>query len=133
MKRAMAPRPGSAPHLEQMARAYMSVIYNGAVATFPEELEQCTGFDWDDGNLDKNWLLHQVATAEAEETFFNRPFIVAPDAKHSRHEQRFAALGVTARGRRLTLIFTVRGTLVRVISVRDMSRQKRRIHERATQ
>lgn len=110
----------------------MSVIYKGAVASFPEELEHCTGFDWDDGNLDKNWLLHQVSTAEAEEAFFNRPFIVAPDAKHSRHEQRFAALGITARGRRLTLVFTVRGTLVRVSSVRDMSRQERRMYEKAT-
>lgn len=100
--------------------------------SFPEELEQCTGFDWAGGNLDKNWLLHQVSTAEAEETFFNRPFIVAPDAKHSRQEQRFAALGVTARGRRLTLVFTVRGTLVRIISVRDMSRQERRMYEKAT-
>ena len=103
------------------------------MAAFPEDLEQCTGFDWDEGNLDKNWRLHEVSTAEAEEAFFNRPFIVAPDAKHSRYERRLAALGVTSRGRRLTIVFTVRDRLVRVISARDMSRRERRIYEKASQ
>ncbi|MEO8183108.1 MAG: BrnT family toxin [Deltaproteobacteria bacterium] len=100
---------------------------------FSEELEQCTGFDWDDGNLDKNWALHQVSTAEAEETFFNQPFVVAPDARHSQRERRFAALGSTSRGRRLTIVFTLRGTLVRVISARDMSRRERSLYEKASQ
>jgi uncharacterized protein len=89
------------------------------VAAFPDELEHCTGFEWDEGNLDKNWLLHQVSTAESEEAFFNRPFIVAPDVKHSRREHRLAALGVTSRGRRLTIVFTIRDRSVRIISARD--------------
>ena len=37
---------------------------------------ECTGFDWDDGNSGKNWEKHGVADFEAEEIFFNRPFIV---------------------------------------------------------
>ncbi len=102
------------------------------MARFPEDLAVCTGFEWDEGNADKNWEIHQVSRAEGEECFFNRPILVAPDALHSRTEPRLAALGRTNGGRGLTMIFTVRGALVRVISARDMSRRERRIYEQAS-
>jgi hypothetical protein len=38
----------------------------------PDPLDDCVGFDWDDGNIDKNWYSHQVAWWECEEIFFNR-------------------------------------------------------------
>ena len=38
-------------------------------------------------------------------------------------------LGQTNAGRPLAVVFTIRGTLVRVISARDMSRRERRIYE----
>lgn len=101
------------------------------MAGFPDELSGCTGFQWDAGNADKNWELHQVSQAECEGVFFNRPVLVAPDDQHSQGEPRYGALGQTNTGRRLALIFTIRGTLVRVISARDMSRRERRTHEEA--
>ena len=101
------------------------------MATFPENLAECTGFQWDAGNSEKNWDLHRVSRAEAEQVFFNRPILVASDATHSQEEARYAALGRTNDGRRLTIVFTVRDTQVRVISARDQSRQERRIYEQA--
>ncbi len=101
------------------------------MAGFPDELLQCTGFQWDEGNAAKNWTLHQVTHAEAEQVFFNRPVMVAPDLRHSAAEPRYAALGRTDAGRRLSVVFTLRNTLVRVISARDMSRPERRIYEQA--
>jgi len=98
---------------------------------FPNDLAQCTGFERDAGNAEKNWELHQVSRAECEQVFFNRPIRVAPDEKHSGQEPRRAALGRTNRGRLLSVVFTVRGTLVRVISARDMSRNERRLYEQA--
>ena len=98
---------------------------------FPEELAACTGFDWDAGNIDKNWERHQVSAGECEQVFFQRPILIAPDPAHSQDEARYAALGQTAAGRRLTIVFTIRDTLIRVISVRAMSRRERRIYERA--
>ena len=86
------------------------------------------GFDWDEGNLEKNWLKHKVAPHECEQVFFNQPLLVEGDTKHSRSEQRFYALGQTDAGRRLFLSFTVRSGLVRIISARDMSRRERRIY-----
>lgn len=101
------------------------------MAGFPDELSACTGFQWDAGNATKNWELHKVAQAEAEQLFFNRPIRVAVDPTHSQEEARYGALGQTSAGRPLSVVFTIRGTLVRVISARDMSRRERRVYERA--
>jgi uncharacterized DUF497 family protein len=95
---------------------------------FPDELAACTGFDWDAGNAGKNDAAHHVTDAEAEEVFFNRPLLIAPDLRHSVEESRIAALGKTARGRHLSIVFTLRGNLVRIISARDMSRKERRYY-----
>ena len=89
------------------------------------------GFEGDAGNTAKNVLGHDVSQAEAESLFFNVPVMVLDDDKHSAAEQRFLIHGVTADGRRLTAVFTIRGNLVRVISVRDMSRRERLAYESA--
>ncbi len=98
---------------------------------FPDVLRDCTGFQWDAGNATKNWDLHRVSDAECEQVFFNRPILVAPDRVHSQAEPRYAALGQTAAGRRLAIVFTTRGSLLRVISARDMSRRERRVYAEA--
>jgi len=92
------------------------------------------GFDWDAGNDTKNLVKHGVERSEAEQVFFNRPLIVATDGRHSHAEPRFSALGITSQGRRLFVAFTLRGdgTLIRVISVRDMTRKERAIHGQAS-
>ena len=87
-------------------------------------IANCKGFQWDEGNLDKNWYLHQVTNGECEEIFFNLPLIVAPDIKHSQKEQRFYALGRTDRDRWLFITFTIRTELIRVISARDMNQRE---------
>ena len=97
----------------------------------PEELlVSCTGFDWDEGNLLKNWEKHEVSGSECEQVFFNRPLVAEPDAKHSTGEWRYYVLGQTDSGRRLFLVFTVRDNLIRVISAREMSRRERREYEK---
>jgi uncharacterized DUF497 family protein len=98
---------------------------------WPKELTACTGFEWDAGNIDKSRERHPVSAAECEQVFFQRPVLIAADPRHSQREPRFAALGQTADGRLLTIVFTIRGTLIRVISARPMSRRERRVYERA--
>lgn len=90
------------------------------------------GFDWDEGNARKNDK-HGVTRAEVEQAFFNKPLILAPDVKHSQQEPRFHALGRTDGDRRLHITFTERGkgTFIRPISARDMSRKERAIYEQA--
>jgi len=35
------------------------------------DFSKITGFEWDDGNREKNWDAHKVAWWEIEETFFH--------------------------------------------------------------
>lgn len=88
-----------------------------------------TGFEWDDGNRDKNKLKHDVSMGESEQVFFNKPLIILNDDKHSEQEKRYAAFGATDAGRRLTVVFTVRAQLIRVISARDMNRKEKAFYE----
>lgn len=96
------------------------------------DLNKISGFDWDEGNSRKNDK-HGVSMAEAEQVFFNAPLLMLEDAVHSRVEPRLHALGRTDEGRRLHITFTVRkaGSLIRVISARDMHRKERAVYEQA--
>jgi len=89
------------------------------------------GFEWDEGNRDKNWITHRVGWTEAEEAFFGSPIIVFPDPKHSLAENRMVLLGRTLADRRLVVVFTVRHNRIRVISARDMSKNERRTYDEA--
>lgn len=88
-----------------------------------------TGFDWDDGNLLKNWEKHGVTHLEAEQVFFNEPLIVVDDKNHSQDEPRWYSLGRTDAKRTLMVVFTLRNQKIRIISARDMSRKERKIYE----
>ncbi len=94
-----------------------------------EQLTRATGFEWDAGNLEKNWRTHQVSAAECEQLFFNQPLVAAPDVAHSEQEARYFLLGQTDAARLLFVVFTLRGTRIRVISARDMSRKERKVYD----
>ena len=95
------------------------------------DLRDITGFDWDEGNFNKNWIKHQVANGECEEVFFNLPLLLHPDPAHSQTERRYYLLGQTNAARRLFIAFTLRDNKIRVISARDMSEKERNIDEQA--
>ena len=97
------------------------------------EFSNCVGFEWDEGNSEKNWIRHHVTMPECEQVFFNQPLILAGNEERSQSEQRYYALGQTDDGRRLFIVFIVRGELVRVISARDMSRRERRVYDHANE
>jgi uncharacterized DUF497 family protein len=94
-------------------------------------LTNCTGFEWDKGNLLKNWEKHGVSAPECEQIFFNKPLITGRDEKHSKQEARFYALGQTDAGRHLFVVFTICDDLIRVISARDMNRKERKVYEKS--
>lgn len=91
-----------------------------------ERVAACTRFDWDAGNVLKNWEKHGVSVAECEQVFFNRPLVAATDKPHSVAEPRYFVLGHADSGRELFVVLTVRGAFIRVISARDMSQRERR-------
>jgi len=93
-------------------------------------IRECTGFNWDKYNINKNWEKHNVAPVESEQVFFNNPLIIAVDIKHTIVENRYYALGKTDRGRKLFIAFTIRNSKIRVISSRDMSKKERDEYEK---
>lgn len=93
------------------------------------DFTKLSGFDWDEGNREKNWIKHEVDYKEAEEIFFNKPLFINKDVKHSSKEKRFEALGQTDKGRGLFVAFTIRNNKIRVISARDQDNKERRKYE----
>ncbi len=91
---------------------------------------QWTGFNWDAGNRGKN-AKHRVSDDECEEIFFSLPLVFGPDDAHSTQEDRRYLLGQTNAGRHLFVAFTMRGTQIRVISARNMTRKERRTYHEA--
>lgn len=102
---------------------YIFAIYSYMKKSF----SNYTGFNWDDGNSEKNWILHHVRRNECEQLFFNEPLVIAVDEKHSQFEKRWYLLGSTDSKRLLFIVFTIRGNLIRVISARDMNKNERKI------
>ena len=94
---------------------------------------QTTGFDWNHGNSRKSETKHDASQPESEQIFFNQPILILEDTKHSQAENRYHALGITDSGRLLHITFTLRasGTLIRVISARDMHKKERTVYEQA--
>ena len=93
------------------------------------EFDEFVGFQWDEGNIDKNLIKHNVENWECEQVFFNKPLLVLDDPRHSMAEKRLAAFGKTDAGRLLVVVFTKRSNLLRVISARDMNARERRFYE----
>jgi uncharacterized protein len=91
-----------------------------------ETVANCVGFEWDEGNSDKNWYLHEVNNGECEQVFFNKPLLLLGDSKHSVQESRAYALGKTDTNRWLSIAFTIRNDQIRVISARDMNQKETR-------
>lgn len=100
---------------------YIPGIYSNMANDIAKLLTGATGFEWDAGNAPKVVARHRVEPGECEQAFFQEPFLVSYDASHSGAEPRWRALGQTAAGRLVFLVFTVRGSLIRVLAARDMS------------
>lgn len=100
------------------------------MALLLEFFQNVEGFQWDEANSSKNWTRHEVSQTEAEQVFLNRP-VVLTDARPGA-EVRWFAFGHTDANRLLTVVFTIRGPLLRVISARPMSRPERKRYDQAT-
>ena len=95
-----------------------------------DRVRDCTGFEWDDANSNKNWYRHEVTDGECEQVFFNQPLLLAVDQAHSFGEERILALGKTDSRRKLFVVLTIRDMRIRVISARDMTKREREAYHR---
>jgi uncharacterized DUF497 family protein len=90
-----------------------------------KDIELAEGFEWDEGNIDKNRLKHRVDTNECEQVLFNPKIILKDKAHSTKNEIRYIVLGITNNDRTLALAVTTRGDKIRVIMARDQSRKER--------
>jgi uncharacterized protein len=95
---------------------------------------EIAGFEWDDGNWPKCGK-HGVSRNEIEFVLVNNPAVFA-DLEHSNQEERWKAIGKTAKGRYLFINFTLRprpndSIVIRPISARYMHNKEAVRYERA--
>lgn len=88
-----------------------------------------TSFDWDKGNIDKNYHKHGITPNEAEEVFLDERALVFDDQIHSLGEKRLKIIGKTLEATILFVVFTMRGKKIRIISVRSANQKERRMYE----
>lgn len=81
-------------------------------------------FDWDDENVG-HIAQHGVRPDEAEEAVLD-PHRKRADAYNTPTEQRWAVIGETEAHRILFIVFTRRGSAIRVLAARDAPDRDRR-------
>ncbi len=87
------------------------------------------GFEWDDEKAKANFKKHRVGFDEAT-TVFTDPFSVTiPDPTHSADEQRYVDIGNSDKGRALVVVYTERGSNIRIISCRKATPSERMFYE----
>jgi len=93
------------------------------------DLRKIVEFEWDMGNIEKNYKKHGVLPNEAEEIFLDEEILILEDIEHSKQEKRFEAIGKIIEGEILFLAFTVRRDKIRIISARVANQKERRKYE----
>jgi len=78
-------------------------------------------FEWDQGNVDKNIIKHDIYPLEIEEVFFNKP-----NKTLKGRDDRYYLLGRTNTGRYLFIVFIFKAKTIRVISARNMTKEEKR-------
>lgn len=71
-------------------------------------------FDWNEAKNAANLKKHHVSFQAAQEAFIDPHRVIARDLGHSESEERFYCFG-TVQGGVLTVRFTYRGSLIRII------------------
>ena len=88
-----------------------------------------TGFQWDEANATKNDEKHGIGCPEAESVFLAADLRILEDPKHSTPtEFRWHAFGTSSQARPLSITFTIRPPLIRIISARRMNARERKSH-----
>jgi uncharacterized DUF497 family protein len=90
------------------------------------------GFEWDEEKAKTNFNKHRVGFDEAT-TVFSDPFSVTiHDPDHSVDERRYIDIGRSGKGRVLVVVYTERGSTIRIVSCRKTAMRERKLYEEGT-
>ena len=88
------------------------------------------GFEWDAEKAFTNLERHGISFEEASTVFGDPLGRIVDDPRHSVGERRFVLMGRSDQQRLLTVLFTERREVVRIISTRLATRRERRDYEK---
>ena len=80
-------------------------------------------FEWDEGNIQHIIDRHDVYPDEVEQVFYSGAYVI-------RAGDSYRVLGQDDAGRYLVIICKTRGSVVRVITARNITARERRFYER---
>jgi uncharacterized protein len=86
-------------------------------------------FEWDARKAATNRAKHGVTFDEAATVFGDSLGQITDDPRHSTEEERLVLLGLSHRGRLLAVMFTERGSTIRLISARRATRHEQQAYE----
>lgn len=86
-------------------------------------------FEWDEEKAKANLKKHKVSFDEAITVFIDPFTITIPDPNHSADEQRYLDLGSSDKGHVLVVVYTERGSNIRIISCRKATSSERKLYD----
>ena len=86
-------------------------------------------FTWDENKAGANQQKHGVSFEEAATVFSDSLAVIMDDVEHSEGEVREAIIGHSKMDRLLIASFTARGSIIRLISARVVTRNERKDYE----
>lgn len=88
-------------------------------------------FEWDPAKASENYKKHGIGFGEASTVFFDEHTRVAADPEHSHKEDRFLAVGFSAKQRLLIVVHCYREAdeVIRIISARKLNKSERKQFE----
>lgn len=86
-------------------------------------------FEWDEEKAKVNLKKHRVSFDEATTVFIDPFSITIPDPDHSVEEQRYIDIGISDRDHILVVVYTERGSNIRIISCRKATSSERKLYK----
>jgi uncharacterized DUF497 family protein len=86
-------------------------------------------FEWDEEKAKANLKKHREIFDEATTVFIDPFSMTISDPNHSVDEQRYIDLGSSDKGRVLVVVYTERGSHIRIISCRKATSSERQLYE----
>ena len=86
-------------------------------------------FEWDPKKATTNLRKHGVSFDEAATVFQDDLSLTGDDPDHSISEERLVTFGISSAGRLLVISHTGRGSRIRIISARPVTRRERKFYE----
>lgn len=88
-------------------------------------------FEWDEDKANANFKKHGVRFEEAKSVFNDPNSLTIVDFEHSQNEDRYIDIGFSSQGRLIVVIYTERGTRIRIISSRKATTSETKAYEQS--